>query len=118
MYTSFDKNAQRKHRHVRIRAKVSGTASRPRISVFRSNKYIYAALIDDEKAVTLASTSSLKLKLEKPATVEAASKVGAEIGKLALDLGIKEAVFDRSGYLYHGVVKALAEAARETGLVF
>lgn len=118
MYTTFDKNAQRKHRHVRIRAKVSGTASRPRISIYRSNKYIYASLIDDTAAKTLASSSSAKLNLENPSTVAAATEVGKDIAKKALNLGITEVVFDRSGYLYHGQVKALADACREAGLKF
>ena len=109
MYTTFDRNAQRKHRHIRVRAKISGTASRPRISVFRSNKFIYAAIIDDDAKKTLCSASSDKLSLEKS---------GEDLAKKAKDLKIKEVVFDRSGYLYHGQVKALAEACRKAGLVF
>lgn len=120
MYTTFDRNAQRKHRHVRVRAKVSGTASCPRISVFRSNKFIYASIINDEEGKTLVSSTSnsAELKLENPSNIEAAKAVGADLAKKALDKGITKVVFDRSGYLYHGQVKALAEACREAGLVF
>ncbi|MCI1735861.1 MAG: 50S ribosomal protein L18 [Bacilli bacterium] len=118
MYTTFDRNAQRLHRHVRVRAKISGTASCPRISVFRSNKFIYAALINDEKHATLASSSSAKLGLDNPSNVAAATKVGEDLAKKALALGAKKVVFDRSGYLYHGQVKAVAEACRKAGLVF
>ncbi len=118
MYTTFDRNAQRKHRHIRVRAKISGTASRPRISVFRSNKFIYAAIIDDDAKKTLCSSSSDKLSLENPSNCDAATKVGEDLAKKAKDLKIKEVVFDRSGYLYHGQVKALAEACRKAGLVF
>lgn len=118
MYTVFDKNAQRKHRHVRIRAKISGTSDCPRISVFRSNKFIYASLIDDVNHKTLCSSSSAKLNLENPSNCEAAKAVGQDLAKKASELKITKAVFDRSGYLYHGQVAALAEACREGGLVF
>ncbi len=118
MYTTFNRNAQRKHRHLRIRAKVKGTASRPRISVFRSNKFIYASLIDDSCHKTLCSSSSAKLGLENPSNCEAAKAVGKDLAAKALALNVKEVVFDRSGYLYHGQVQALAEACREAGLVF
>lgn len=104
--------------HRRIRKRISGTAERPRLSVFRSNTDIYAQLIDDVDGKTLASFSSLKIKAEKLAKVEASKKVGSEIAKLALGKGIKAIVFDRGGYLYHGRVKALAEGAREAGLNF
>lgn len=116
MYTTFNREAQRKHRHVRVRAKISGTAARPRISVYRSNKFIYAAIINDEEHKTLASSSSAKLGLDNPSNCEAAKATGLNLGKKALDLGIKEVVFDRSGYLYHGQVQALADALREAGL--
>jgi large subunit ribosomal protein L18 len=118
MYTVFNKNKQRLHRHVRIRAKVKGTASRPRISVFRSNKFIYAALVDDTCGKTLAASSSAKLGLDNPSNCEAASKVGADLAEKAKKLGVETVVFDRSGYLYHGQVQALAEACRKAGLVF
>lgn len=118
MYTPFDRNAQRLHRHVRIRAKISGTADRPRISIYRSNKFIYAAIIDDTAHKTLCSSSSAKLGLDNPSNCAAATAVGEDLAKKALALNIKEVVFDRSGYIYHGQVKALAEACREAGLVF
>lgn len=118
MYTTFNKNKQRVHRHVRIRGKISGTAECPRISVFRSNKFIYASLIDDVTHTTIAATSSAKLNLENPSNVEAAAAVGAEIARLAKEKNITKAVFDRSGYSYHGQVKAVADAAREGGLIF
>jgi large subunit ribosomal protein L18 len=98
---------------------VKGTAGRPRLSVFRSNKEIYAQLIDDENGVTLGATSSLnKADHGNIAKTEQASKVGQAIAELAKSKGINEVVFDRNGYLYHGRVKALAEAAREGGLQF
>ncbi|GAB3540884.1 50S ribosomal protein L18 [Pontibacter brevis] len=100
-----------------IRNKISGTSTRPRLSVFRSNKGIYAQLIDDTTGVTLAAASSLKLDDAK-ANVETAGRVGREIAAKAIEKGISEVVFDRSGYLYHGKVKSLAEGAREAGLKF
>lgn len=100
-----------------IRNKISGTAERPRLSVFRSNKAIYAQLIDDTTGVTLAAASSVKLDDAK-ANVETAGRVGKEIAEKALSKGISEVIFDRSGYLYHGKVKSLAEGAREGGLKF
>ena len=118
MYSVFNKNKQRLHRHVRSRAKISGTPECPRISVYRSNKFIYAALIDDVAGKTLAAVDSSKLGLDNPSNCEAATKVGEELAKKAADLKIAKAVFDRSGYLYHGQVKALAEACRKGGLAF
>ncbi|MDR0934711.1 MAG: 50S ribosomal protein L18 [Erysipelotrichaceae bacterium] len=118
------KNVSRERRHARVRKvveglpKIYGTADRPRLCVFRSNKHIEAQLIDDVKGVTLASASSTGLKLDNGSNIEAASKVGAEIAKKALALKIETCVFDRSGYIYHGRIKALAEAAREAGLKF
>jgi large subunit ribosomal protein L18 len=100
-----------------IRNKISGTSARPRLSVFRSNKAIYAQLIDDTTGVTLAAASSVKLDDAK-ANVETAGRVGKEIAEKALSKGISEVVFDRSGYLYHGKVKSLADGAREGGLKF
>ena len=100
----------------RIRKKISGTASRPRLSVFRSNKQIYAQLVNDEEGKTLAAASSLKLDV-KPKT-EQAAKVGEAIAKKAQEAGITTVVFDRNGYLYHGRVKELADAARNAGLKF
>jgi large subunit ribosomal protein L18 len=120
MITKLDKNKVRKKRHARVRMKVSGTAARPRLSVYRSNKNIYAQLIDDEKGVTIASASTLdkELGLESSGNVEAAQKVGELIAKRAVEKGVKSVVFDRGGYLYHGRIQALAEAARENGLEF
>lgn len=112
------KNVSRKRRHVRVRSKISGTATCPRLCVFRSNKHIEVQLIDDVKRVTLANVSSIELKLEKGKNIEAAAKVGSKIAEKALALKIEKCVFDRSGYIYHGRVKALAEAAREAGLKF
>ena len=113
MIKHIDKNIARNRRHARIREHVLGTASCPRISVFRSHKGIYVQLV-----VTIASSSSLALGLTDGGNVEGAKKVGADIAKKALKLGIETAVFDRSGYLYHGRVKAVAESAREAGLKF
>ncbi|MBM7716947.1 50S ribosomal protein L18 [Siminovitchia sp. FSL H7-0308] len=120
MITKLDKNKVRKKRHARVRVKLSGTAERPRLSVYRSNKNIYAQLIDDEKGVTIASASTQEkdLGLEAAGNVEAAQKVGELIAKRAVEKGIKSVVFDRGGYLYHGRVKALADSARENGLEF
>lgn len=118
MLKKVNKNAKRVARHARMRNHISGTEARPRLSVFRSGLHIYAQIIDDVNSKTLASASSLALKLEKGGNVEAAKKVGEAIAKEALKNDIKSVVFDRSGYLYHGRVKALAEAAREAGLDF
>lgn len=114
------KNELRKKRHLKIRNKIHGTAVRPRLSVFRSNKEIYAQIIDDEEGKTLAAVSSLNkdLKLENGGNIEAATAVGTAIAKLAKEAKITEVVFDRGGYLFHGRVKALAEAARAEGLKF
>lgn len=101
----------------RIRGKVSGTAERPRLTVFRSNKQIYAQVIDDEAGRTLASASSLKLEATGTKK-EIAALVGTEVAKAAMAAGVSSVVFDRNGYLYHGRVKELAEAARAAGLKF
>ncbi|ABX26552.1 50S ribosomal protein L18 [Lactobacillus helveticus DPC 4571] len=106
-------------RHKRIRGKISGTAERPRLSIFRSNKNIYAQLIDDVAGVTLASASSLDENVSEDATkVEQATAVGKAIAEAAKAKNISTVVFDRSGYLYHGRIQALADAARENGLDF
>ena len=118
MVTKKDKNVSRVRRHARVRAKLSGTSEAPRLCVYRSNKNIEAQLIDDVKGVTLVSSSSMALKLENGSNIEAAAKVGKDIAEKALAKKIKKVVFDRSGYIYHGRVKALAEAAREAGLDF
>lgn len=114
------RNDARVARHTRIRNKVSGTKEVPRLNVFRSNSNIFAQIIDDEAGVTLVSTSSLdkELKLTNGGNVEAAAKVGELLAKKAKKAKISKVVFDRGGYLYHGRVKALAEAARENGLEF
>ena len=118
MYSINDKNKQRQRRHERIRNKVIGTESCPRLSVFRSNANIHAQIIDDAKGTTLVSCSSIELKLANGGNVEAAKQVGTEVAKRALAKGIENVVFDRGGYIYHGRVEALAEAAREAGLKF
>ena len=117
MIKKESKNVMRIKRHKKIRQNLSGTNTTPRLCVFRSNTSIYAQLIDDEKGVTLASSSSLELKV-KNNNLEAAAAVGKDIAEKAKKAKIKTVVFDRGGYLYHGRVKALAEAARENGLEF
>ncbi|MBQ1517101.1 MAG: 50S ribosomal protein L18 [Acutalibacteraceae bacterium] len=112
-------NSARLRRHKRVRAKISGTAQRPRLNVFRSNTNIYAQLIDDINGVTLASASSLDEAVKAyGGNKEAAKEVGKLIAQRAADKGITEVVFDRGGYVYHGRVKELAEGAREGGLKF
>ena len=118
MIAKESKNVSRVRRHARVRKKISGTTECPRLCVYRSNKNIEAQIIDDLKGVTLVSSSSMSLKLENGSNVEASKAVGADIAKKALAKNIKKVVFDRSGYLYHGRVQALAEAAREAGLEF
>ena len=119
MVKKFDSNAQRLKRHKRVRAHITGTAQRPRLDVFRSAKNIYAQVIDDVAGVTLASAASNEKDFGiYGGNVEAAKKVGALIAERAKAKGIEEVVFDRGGYLYHGRVEALAEAAREGGLKF
>lgn len=120
MIKKFDRNANRIARHKRVRNKVSGTTSVPRLCVFKSNAHIYAQVIDDLKGTTLVSASSLDkdLGLEHTGNKEAAKAVGTLVAKKAIDAGIEHVVFDRGGYIYHGKVKELAEAAREAGLKF
>lgn len=118
MINKGSKNLERLRRHARIRNKVNGTASCPRLNVFRSNAHIVAQIIDDEAGKTLVSCSSVELKLANGGNVEAAKTVGAEVAKRALANNIETVVFDRGGYGYHGRVQALAEAAREAGLKF
>ena len=108
----------RLQRHKRIRTTLSGTEERPRLCVFRSLNNIYAQVIDDTKGITLCSSSSESLKLEHGNNIEAAKLVGADIAKKCLALKIENVVFDRGGYIYHGRVAAVAEAARENGLEF
>ena len=115
---AFNKQARRLRIRRGIRNKISGTADRPRLSVFKSNKAIYAQIIDDVKGHTLASVSSFDLEDKANITVEKSKNVGMELAKKAINNGIEQVVFDRNGYLYHGKVKALAEGAREGGLKF
>lgn len=107
-------------KHKKIRNKISGTSARPRLCVFRSNNHMYAQIIDDTKGVTLVASSTLDkdIEIEQKNNVEAAKVIGEKIAKKALDKGITTVVFDRGGYIYHGKVKALADAAREAGLIF
>ena len=118
MLKKVSKNAERLRRHARVRTKVSGTPERPRLNVYRSNAHIHVQIIDDVAGVTLVAASSVELKLANGGNIEAAKTVGTEVAKRALKANIKEVVFDRGGYLYHGRVKAVAEAARAAGLVF
>jgi large subunit ribosomal protein L18 len=112
------KNEERLRRHKRVRRVVSGTPDCPRLNVFRSNKQIYAQIIDDTTGRTLAASSSVVLKLENGGNIEAAKKVGADIAEKCKALNIESVRFDRGGYVYHGRVQALADAAREAGLKF
>ena len=119
MVKNFDKNAQRKKRHIRVRGKISGTPERPRLSVFRSNANISAQIIDDVNGKTLVAASSLEKGFDgATGNKEAARKVGKTLAERAKEKGIGTVVFDRSGYLYHGRVAELAEGAREGGLEF
>ena len=121
MFKHKDKKEHRQKRHLRVRAKLSGTAERPRLAVYRSEKHIYAQLIDDTKGITLVSASTVDREMrestEKPWNVEAASQVGKLLAKKALEKGISSVVFDRGGFNFHGRVKSLADGAREGGLV-
>ena len=119
MITKINRKAERERRHARVRTKVSGTAECPRLAVTRSNKNIIAQVIDDTKGVTLAYASTLDKEIKtKAANKEAAKEVGALIAKKALEKNIKTVLFDRGGFVYHGVIKEVAEAAREAGLEF
>ena len=118
MISKVNKNVSRTRRHARVRNKVSGTPECPRLCVYRSNKNIEAQIIDDVNGVTLVSSSSMTLKLENGSNLEAAALVGKDIAEKALAKKLSTIVFDRSGYIYHGRIKALAEAAREAGLKF
>lgn len=119
MITKQDKNQVRKKRHARVRTKITGTTERPRLNVFRSNKHLFAQLIDDTQGVTIVSASTMDKDFTgSTGNVEAAKLIGETIAKRAVEKNIKSVVFDRGGYLYHGRVKALAEAARENGLEF
>ena len=119
MIKKTDRKAERVRRHARVRNKVSGTADRPRLCVFRSNSNLYAQITDDVAGNTLVQASTLDKEVKtKLSNKEAAKEVGSLVAKRALEKNIKEVVFDRGGYIYHGVIKELAEAAREGGLTF
>ena len=116
MATATSREVQRQKRHLRVRKKIAGTAERPRLVVFRSDKHIYAQLVDDDAGRTLATVSSLKIGEGKKS--DKAAVVGKTIAEVAKDKGITRVVFDRGGYKYHGRVKAVADGAREGGLEF
>ena len=122
MVSKQSRSEVRRKKHYRLRNRFAGTAERPRLAVFRSNNHMYVQVIDDVAGNTLVSASTLqgevKEGLEKTNNIDAAAKLGSVIAKRAIDKGIKTVVFDRGGYIYHGKVKALAEAAREAGLEF
>lgn len=122
MVSKKSRSEVRENKHKKIRNRFSGTAQRPRLAVFRSNNHMYAQIIDDTVGNTLVSASTLekevKAELEKTNNVAAAAYLGTVIGKRAVEKGIKEVVFDRGGFIYHGKIKALADAAREVGLEF
>jgi large subunit ribosomal protein L18 len=118
MITQTNRDEIRQRIHARIRAKISGTAERPRLNVYRSLNHIYAQVIDDAQGVTVASASTMTLKLKTGGNVAAAKETGKAVAEAAIAKGVKKVVFDRGGYLYHGRIKALADAAREAGLEF
>lgn len=119
MKRKMEKDRKRQRRKLRIRGKVSGTASRPRLSIFRSNKHVYAQAIDDERGHTLAAVSDLEKELRgTPDTVEGVKKLGQVMAQRLKALSIESVVFDRNGYKYHGVVKSFADAVREGGIRF
>jgi large subunit ribosomal protein L18 len=118
MITQNKRNAIRQRIHARIRRKLAGTEERPRLNVYRSLSHIYAQVIDDQNGVTLVSASTLALKAKTGGNVAAAKEIGKTIAERAVEKGIKKVVFDRGGFLYHGRIKALADAAREAGLEF
>jgi len=118
MITQTKRNEIRQRIHARIRAKLAGTAERPRLNVYRSLNHVYAQVVDDQKGETLVSASTLEAKSKTGGNVAAAREIGKAIAEKAVAKGIKQVVFDRGGYLYHGRVKALAEAARAAGLEF
>ena len=119
MVSNTDRKMERRRRHLRVRTKISGTAERPRLCIYRSNKNLFAQLIDDVTGTTLVSSSTLDKDIKtKASNKEAAKEVGAAIAKKAIAKKVEEVVFDRSGYTYHGIVKELAESARNEGLNF
>ena len=122
MVSKESRSKVRAKKHMRIRNRFSGTAERPRLAVFRSNSHVYAQVIDDVAGKTIVSASTLekdiKAELKNTDDIDAASKVGSVVAQRAMEKGIKAVVFDRGGYIYHGKVQALADAAREAGLKF
>ncbi|HTB98034.1 MAG TPA: 50S ribosomal protein L18 [Terracidiphilus sp.] len=118
MITQTKRNAIRQRIHARIRQKLSGTSERPRLNVYRSLNHIYVQIIDDQKGETLVSASTLAQKVKTGGNVAAAKEIGKAIAEAAKEKGIKSVVFDRGGFLYHGRIKAVADAAREAGLEF
>jgi|SRR5579875_554455 len=118
MIQQIQRNVIRKRVHARIRERIQGTAERPRLNVYRSLNHIYAQVIDDTQGRTLVSASTIADKIKSGGNVAAAKEVGKLIAQRALEKGIKKVVYDRGGYLYHGRIKALADAAREAGLEF
>ena len=118
MITQNKRNEIRQRIHSRIREKLAGTGERPRLNVYRSLNHIYAQVIDDQKGETLVSASTLAMNLKTGGNVAAAKEIGKAVAEKAVEKGIKRVVFDRGGYLYHGRIKALADAAREAGLEF
>ena len=119
MITKIDRKAQRVRRHIRVRRKISGTTECPRLCVYRSNKNLFVQIVDDTKGITLAQASTLDKEVKtKRSNKEAAKEVGTLVAKRAIEKNIKTVVYDRGGYIYHGIVKELAEAAREAGLEF
>lgn len=119
MVSKTNRKLERERRHKRVRTKISGTSECPRLCVFRSNTNVYAQIIDDTKGITLVQASTLDKEVKtKHSNKEAAKEVGTLIAKRALEKNIKDVVYDRGGYVYHGIVKELAEAAREAGLNF
>jgi large subunit ribosomal protein L18 len=118
MIKKESKNVSRMRRHTRVRSNISGTKEVPRLNVFRSNENIFAQIIDDTTGTTLVSSSSVELKIKNGGNLEGAKAVGKDIATKAKKIKITKVVFDRGGYLYHGRIEALAEAAREAGLEF
>ena len=122
MINKKSKAEVRVKKHNRLRFHIAGTAEKPRLAVFRSNNHMYAQVIDDSKGITIAAASTvekdIKAKLEKTNNIDAASMIGTVIAERALEKGVKTVVYDRGGFLYHGKIKALADAAREAGLEF
>ena len=119
MISKTNRKLERTRRHIRVRTKISGTAECPRLCIYRSNTNIYAQIIDDDKGTTLVSASTLDKEIKtKKSNKEAAKEVGTLVAKRALEKKIENVVYDRGGYIYHGIVKELAEAAREAGLKF